>query len=46
MGDTKMNTENEKQNNVNHKSTQQLLQIIDTTLLKCYLQVGYNKPVN
>lgn len=40
MGDTKMNTESSEQNSVNHKSTHQLLQIIDTTLLKCYLQVG------
>ncbi|PSN56238.1 Vam6/Vps39-like protein [Blattella germanica] len=38
MGDSK--PENNEKNNVNHKSTQQLLQIIDTTLLKCYLQTN------
>jgi len=42
MGDSKVNTKSDKQNNINHKSTQQLLQIIDTTLLKCYLQVSQN----
>jgi len=40
MGDSKVNTKSDKQNNINHKSTQQLLQIIDTTLLKCYLQTN------
>jgi hypothetical protein len=42
MGDSKVNTKSDLQNNINHKSTQQLLQIIDTTLLKCYLQVSEN----
>jgi hypothetical protein len=45
MGDSKANTERDRQNNINHKSTQQLLQIIDTTLLKCYLQVSGNNMV-
>lgn len=45
MGDSKVNTKSGKQNNINHKSTQQLLQIIDTTLLKCYLQVSQNNVV-
>ncbi|XP_021925898.1 vam6/Vps39-like protein isoform X1 [Zootermopsis nevadensis] len=40
MKDTKLNTESSQQNSMTHKSTQQLLQIIDTTLLKCYLQTN------
>jgi hypothetical protein len=46
MGDSKVNTEGDQQNNINHKSTQQLLQIIDTTLLKCYLQVSQNNVMS
>ncbi|XP_063228747.1 vam6/Vps39-like protein [Bacillus rossius redtenbacheri] len=36
----KKNAPTKKPVNLNHKSTQQLLSIIDTTLLKCYLQTN------
>ena len=40
MKDTKNVADSSKPNSATPKSTQQLLQIIDTTLLKCYLEVS------
>lgn len=38
QGEGKLNNDNQTNSNIS-KSSVQLLQIIDTTLLKCYLQV-------